>query len=349
MTPYAIISTDWHISSDNVELSKSLAAQQIELAKERKVTKLICLGDVFESRKAQPENVLTCFHDILNMIEENSMHLYVIPGNHDKTDYKSVSSFLTPFANHPAISLIDESSSFRINNTSNVWLHFLPFFQDDIWVEKLNPIKDLIDANNKGKHYLFSHQSMNGSRNNDGSKVESRIDSELLSKFDMCYFGHYHDEQQPLINAIHLSSWKQKNFGEDDNKGFYVLNLINNEQLDIERVESNYPKYHTFELTTENAPGTLPTLVELKQGQGANVRVKVKGSTSELKALPLNLFTDAGIKVQTIDVEEINKIQETETIQDYEKPETLIDAFKEFCEEKRFDFKQGIEFLKKVL
>ena len=344
MKPYAIISTDWHISSENVELSKSLAAQQIGLAMKMGVKRLICLGDVFESRKAQPEIVLKCFNDILDMINDSDMFLEVIPGNHDKTDYKSESSFLIPFASHPAIVLRDKPFSHKLVG-EDIHVHFVPFYHEELWI----PIVEGIDASAPGKHYLFSHQAMNGSRNNDGSKVESRINAQFLSKFDMCYFGHYHDEQQPLPNAIHLSAWKQKNFGEDDNKGFYILNLDKEKGFEFEKVPSDFPKFHTFELTTENAVESMSSLIELKQNGNVNVRVKVKGTTSEIKSLPLTMLTDSGIKVQTIDIEEVDTKSENATIQDYAKSEMLVDAFKEFCKEKDFDYEEGIKYLKNVL
>ena len=94
MKPVAVISTDWHIDMKNVELSKNLAAQQILLAKEVGVGLLICLGDVFDSKKAQPEIVLNCFKEILDMIQEAHLNLLCIAGNHDKTNPYSWSSYL---------------------------------------------------------------------------------------------------------------------------------------------------------------------------------------------------------------------------------------------------------------
>ena len=61
------------------------------------------------------------------------------------------------------------------------------------------------------------------------------------------------------------------------------------------------------------------------------------------------MLTDSGIKVQTIDIEEVDTKSENATIQDYAKSEMLVDAFKEFCKEKDFDYEEGIKYLKNVL
>ena len=84
--PIAIFSTDWHIKDDNIEQIIDLVTQQCELAKELKVTTLICLGDVFNSRKSQTLQCLGAFERILNIVYDYNLMLLSIPGNHDKTN-----------------------------------------------------------------------------------------------------------------------------------------------------------------------------------------------------------------------------------------------------------------------
>ena len=349
MKPVAVISTDWHIDMKNVELSKNLAAQQILLAKEQGVKWLICLGDVFDSKKAQPEIVLNCFKEILDMIEAAHMTLTCIAGNHDKTNPYSWSSYLKPFTNHPRFDFIEKQKTW---NVGNCVLLFQSYIKEQQWVEELQKYLDDSKEEYKGKKlYLFSHQAMNGSQNNDGSKIESKINQGLLFPFEKCFFGHYHNAQQPLPNAYHLGAWKQKNFGEDTDKGFYVLTLDGEDKLDFEFHKSSFPEYTTFdvqanELTSDYIDKIIDTF---KNTSDTNLRLRITGSTDELKSLPYKTFNEVGIKVKTIDNVEKEMVDGNVQVQDYENEQTLFDAFKEFCEERQYPFEEGLSYLKLAL
>lgn len=93
--PIAIISTDWHLKPDNCELINNLLQDELELAKDMEVDTHIWLGDIFDSRISQKECVLNTFGNILDSYHNNKQKMFVIPGNHDKTDYTSKIRFLT--------------------------------------------------------------------------------------------------------------------------------------------------------------------------------------------------------------------------------------------------------------
>lgn len=348
MKPLAIISTDWHITSENVGLSIDLMTQQIRLAKEQGVTRLICLGDVFEAQRAQPESALNCFHAILNMIAQAGMTLTCIAGNHDKTNRGSWDSFLRPFSNHPALRLIETYDWMKIDEKGETGFLFLSYIKEDLWVEKLNECLRLI-APNKIKHlYLFSHQCMNGSVNNDGTRVESGINAGLLRPFEACFFGHYHDEQQPIPNAYHLASWKQKNFGENADKGFYVLGLNDEGIMETEFHKSEFPEYVTVEMKASEIDGraVLELTDDRDKSDLTHIRLKISGTADELKSLPTNKLAQAGIKVKTVDLTEKANSEAVESIKDYSETKVLDEAFKEFCEARGYDLEEGFKYLK---
>ena len=329
MENLAVISTDWHIDMKNVGLSKELAAQQILLAKQKGVTRLICLGDVFDAKKAQPEIVLNCFKEILDMIKEAGMTLICIAGNHDKTDSYSWSSYLKPFTDHPSLVLVEQQ---MVLEEGDDVLVFQSYIKEPLWVAALSEFLEEAKKKHKGKKlYLFTHQSMNGSQNNDGSKVESKINHELLLPFEKCFFGHYHNAQQPLPNAFHLAAWKQKNFGEDDEKGFYLLKRTDEGILDFELFKSSFPVYTTFEVEAKDLTSDyLAQIIStVKSSPDTNLRLKILGTTDELKAIPQKDLNEAGIKVKTIDIQERTMVEEKVKVQDYEDDKVLLDAFRE--------------------
>jgi len=172
--PIAIFSTDWHIKDDNTEQIIDLVTQQCELSKKLGVNELICLGDVFNSRKSQTLLCLNTFGTILDIIKEFNLTIHCIPGNHDKTDYNSSDSFLDSFKHHPNLNLYSESCDYDI--VYGMRLHFYPFFKESVFLEKFESsiLKD-------GSNILCSHIAVNGSRNNDGTEIENGINPSLWS------------------------------------------------------------------------------------------------------------------------------------------------------------------------
>ena len=149
-----IVSNDLHIKEDNWKQVLSCVKEQIDFAKENEVKEVYFLGDIFNSRKSQSIEVLHAFMNILDYAESQNIKVVAIPGNHDKTDYKSEISFLDAFKHHPSLELI-------VKPTLIGSVTLIPFFDDSILI-------DLLERQKPNK-YLFSHFAVNGRVNNDGS------------------------------------------------------------------------------------------------------------------------------------------------------------------------------------
>ncbi len=331
MKPIGVISNDWHISEENLGEIPGLISQQIDLAKSIKTNNLICLGDVFESRKSQKEVVLNCFGKILDMIYQSGMILYMIPGNHDKTDYSSYSSFLEPFSSHPALKLMNTFTEVELNGVS---CSFMPFFETEIWL-------DILSQNKLNSKILFSHIAFNGSVNNNRTKVESNITPKMFKGVEV-FLGHYHDYHDVAPNIHHLPSIRQKNFGENLNKGFTIIY----DDLSFEIVNSKFKQYHTYEVDIRNPEFKKLMTEYCKETESKNIRVIVSGSKSEIKSTDLDLYKTSGIKIETL----INELVLKDSIKvDLSNKDTLLEHFKKFCLERDLVYEEGEEYLKKAI
>ena len=105
--PIAIISTDKHLQEANALELLDIAEQEIALAQEQGVDTVIWLGDIFDSRLSQRQELLTCLTEMIELYHEHGITLLCIPGNHDKTDYESDESFLTAYKYHPGFNLYE--------------------------------------------------------------------------------------------------------------------------------------------------------------------------------------------------------------------------------------------------
>lgn len=329
-----VLSTDWHLKESNIESIKDLIIQKCELAKSLSTENLLCLGDVFDSRKSQTISVLNAFGDILDTIERYGLVLYVIPGNHDKSNYSSFESFLDPFAHHPAIRLI--RGSFRMLGR----VVMIPYFNDDMWVEEYSDIAK-IDG-----QILLSHQAFTGSRNNDGSEVLSKISTTMFSNFNLVLFGHYHDQQQLAPNCYHIPSIQQNNYGENTDKGFTVLY----DDFTFELVKSKFKEYKKVVVDLDKtSKKELDTLIkENSMSEDCHVRFELVGDESKIKSISKEIFVNNGIDLKTKIKEIEDNIQYEEEIKEY-TVDSIFTEFELFCEEKGKDYKKGVSYLKEKL
>lgn len=344
MKPIAVISTDWHIEEGNTEQVLDLIDQEIKLAQSLKINRLICLGDVLESRKAQKEVVLNCFFKILDKVLENGMKIWIIPGNHDKTDYNSLSSFLDPFSTHPALILCREPFLDKETN-----LLYMPFISEDLWIDTLNKFieEDPYTKGNRDKISLCSHIAVNGSINNDRSKVESKVNAGFLRPFKNVFLGHYHDAQQPLPNVYHLPAIKQKNFGEDAEKGFTILY----EDHSTKFVKSKFKEFITVSVDASEMDNGYLEKLSKENTSEVNLRVEISGTNEEIKSFDLNKLKSKGIKIKTKSSEiesAILSAEEGQTV-DFEDNSEILKAFDEFCSIKGINKEEGLYYLDKLL
>ena len=345
--PIATFSTDWHIKDDNTEQIIDLVTQQCELNKKLGVKSMICLGDVFNSRKSQSLLALNTFGKILDIIDENKLILFCIAGNHDRVNYESEDSFLDQFKYHPAIRLITNPSEGVLFRNNNIYLRLIPFYSSDIWLKKLTELNEFIidEGFNDRKNILCSHIAVNGSVNNDGSKQESSIKTSLFKDFHKVFLGHFHNCHKVGKNIYHLPSIQQNNFGEDEDKGFTVLYDDGSHEL----IKSEFKPFIKVKLDVNKASKKEidETIKKYeKESKNANIRFILEGSGEKLKSISKEKFIQAGIDVKTknCEIDIIEDFDEVE-ITKYDS-ENIIDEFEEFCELKDLDFKEGLKYLK---
>ena len=345
--PIAIISNDWHIKRENRTELLDLIKQKCELANKLNVKYLICLGDVLDSRIAQREEILTTFSEIIDIVEESNLKLVVIPGNHDKTDYSSVNSFLKPYKGRKELMLIEIYGSVPFKE-EGIELNFIPYFEEEIWLSKFNEFIDYLNFKGDNiKHILCTHIAITGSVNNDGKSVSSKISQKLFKDFFKVFSGHYHNQQKIGSNFYHLPSIQQNNFGEDRDKGFTVLYNDGSHEL----IKSKFKEFFKLKIDLNTVSNDdLSVLKREYKNNNGNIRFEFIGSETQLKSLDKDEFNRLGIDVKTKLKEIIDDISYSESTEVVEHTkDSIVEAFKEFCEKEELNLEQGIIYLKKKL
>lgn len=344
-----IVSTDYHIKENNQEQIQSLIEQKLDLADKLKVKNLVCLGDVFDSRKAQKDSVLNCFGRILDNIEERKSLLFCINGNHDRNDNTDTESFLTPFKTHRSLFLYDSYGHIDYCNDNDKIVfraYFLPYFDEEVYLYYLNEIiKNSKDFD--GKKVLFTHQGIEGVKNNDGSKVNNSIKQDLFDNFDLVLVGHYHNRSK-LNDKIHyIGSICQNNYGEDKEKGFCVVYS----DLSIEYINSTFKIYDKIIIDKQLSKKELNDLILQNKDDNRNVRFEFITTQEDKTLIDIDLIKKSGIdvKIKRKEVEATIELAEQGERIEFTNS-SILDEFNKFCLKEEAEYQEyGKELLIKTL
>ena len=333
------ILTDTHLKNGNVVENIELFTNTLTWCIENGVSQVFHLGDIFDSRKAQTELMLTTFQNILDLYRQSGVVLVAIPGNHDKTDYGSVSSFLRPFIHHPGLSLIEDYYNFEVEE--GIVLHFLPFFNDDEYNKRLDLLPSQVDTSKK--NILLTHIGVTGSVMNNGMTMEG-IPLKPFKIFDKVYIGHYHDYQVlDKGRIVYIASGLQHNFGETTEKGLFIVN----QDFEEARISLGTKQYESIEVDIDKL--TLKHTEEIrkhKQDSGNEVRVILVGSEEKIKAFNKIDLKKAGVAIQLKPTKIIR-----EEVEERVEPFTDKSLYQEwgtFAKTNKLDLKIGKGYLDKV-
>lgn len=338
--PLKVILTDTHLSEANAAINASIFQQAIDYTKSIGLCEIDHLGDIFESRKGQSQTVLDAFTQVLDNLAAHDICLNLIPGNHDKQNYASQVSYLTPYREHPALNLWETPALTGIRGGA-IEFYYLPFFSDDKYIETF-PINYKKD---RGTILVgLTHIGMDGAVMNNGSKVASRINSELFDKFDKVLIGHYHDASSYSDKIKYIGASFQHNHGETPNKGLTVLY----DDLSIETVKLQFPQYITYEVNaSEIKIHDLDALEKERETTQDFIRITLTGEEKDIKTFDANRLKAIGFDVQKKQDAISAEVIEQRTVA--HSVLTISQTFEQFCSEKKLDYFQGATYLNKTL
>ena len=345
--PITIIFTDIHLKESNCQEIKNLLVNQgIKICKDNKIKQCFCLGDVFDSRISQKQIILSTWDNILDAYDKAGIELICIRGNHDSSDYTSSDSFLKPFKHYPNFRLIDDIDIVRIRK---FLFGCIAYYDEDIWIERFDELVECIQDEKKGDDKLvcLGHIAITGSRNL-GHVTENKLNLKMFKKFDMTFQGHFHDYQEVSETFVHLGSLTQNNFGEDENKGFWVLY----DDLTYDLIPSEGKKFRkiTIDLNSTTLKQVDKIVKMFKDENPGNLlRVEFKGNKDELSSIDKKTYQELGIDVKTkLDEVEIIDVETSEEVKALSSND-IVKRFKTFCDENDYNYNEGVEILEKAL
>lgn len=320
-----VLVNDVHLNKDNGELVKDIFRQVVGVCRKNKTGRIFCGGDVFTNRSGQPLNVLTDWKEVLDYLDKENVELYAIPGNHDKTDRDSESSYLDVYS-QPRFHLIRHFSVIRFGRCN---VAFMPYFGDEKWLETYRLAEKAMDFTIPS--ILITHMGFDGVRNNDGSEVSSPIKPSMFKRFTAVLIGHYHNASRLAKNVFYTGSAYQNNYGETvTDKGCSVIR----EDGTFEHVSLQFPKYIKEVVNVDDVESLRNLMEKYEDDRFNHIRFVFQGRRVDASKVDLTLLTSKGIdaKFEALETEEAIRNSESEAVMCYDKKAIMKD-FVKFCSE----------------
>jgi DNA repair exonuclease SbcCD nuclease subunit len=213
-----------------------------KLCLEHRPDLVIITGDVFHlkdtvSIEAQ-HYALKSLRSIMDQFET-----YVIPGNHDILSKNN--------AEIHGLQIFQKDctlySDYGFKDFGELRIHFLPYFNDEIIIQKLKEI-----TLGPSKNILCTHLGLRGFDLDNGHEdVFSELDLESFKSlsFDKVFSGHYHSHQT-RGNWTYISSPLESHWGDEGLHGYTFWNSNTDEITFYENLDS--PHFVSIELNAKN-------------------------------------------------------------------------------------------------
>lgn len=213
-----------------------------KICDEKSVSNVFILGDVFHLKDTVS---VQAQHEALRVLRSlmKRFSTHVIPGNHDTLSRADASiNGLNVFADSCTLYV-----DYGVYDTEDTRYHFLPYYKDDVVLQKL---KEVQYSTNK-KNVLCTHLGLRGFDLDNGHEdVYSELTTESLGvKFDRVFSGHYHSHQTRGV-VTYVSSPFESHYGDSGLHGFTFYDSSNDS---VEFVENNdCPHFVHVELNSSN-------------------------------------------------------------------------------------------------
>ena len=213
-----------------------------------KIDTVIHMGDIFDSRKSIDYQSLEWSKEVV-FEPLRKYKVYAITGNHD-CYYKN-----TNHVNSPELLLNDYSNISTFSKATEINIDgldilLLPWINSENYDESLEAIQ-----NSKSK-VAMGHLEINGFKATRGHMMEDGMDTDVFSKFNAVYSGHFHtrstDGKINYLGNPYEMYWNDVN----DTRGFHIFDTdtithapINNPYKLFYNVYYEDTPYQTFDST----------------------------------------------------------------------------------------------------
>ena len=259
---HAGVSNGADIFLDNAE--EFFSEQFFPYLLEHKITKILHLGDYFDSRRSINVKALErSTHMFLDKLVEYDITMDIILGNHD-VYYKSTNSVSAThhiLGNHPNVNVIDTPT---INEYDGLKIALVPWINPENYESSI----EFIENAHKETDIMMGHFEIGGfsmMKNGMKASIDHGLSTELFNNYKMVLSGHFHTKS--IQGNIHyLGSQLEFTWADcNDDKYFYIMDTASPYQLEqIQNKNILYVKLFYDDSDAKEVSDIFPTGLTIK-------------------------------------------------------------------------------------
>ena len=265
------------------------------------------MGDTFDSRKGIDFSALAwAKNNYYDVLQDMGIHVHTIVGNHtayykNTNEVNAVDLLLREYDN---VTVYSEVTEVQIDNRN---ILFIP------WINQDNEEKTFKFIQNSNSKCAMGHLELSGFRAHRGVIMDHGHASELYSKFEKVYSGHYHtrsdDGRIYYLGNPYEMFWNDVN----DSRGFHIFDT---ETLEHTPVNNPYRIFYNIYYEDTNYQ-----VFDVREYQNKIVKVIVRQKTDIKKFEKfIDKVTDVAADIKIV---ENFDIQDPEEFEVFESEDTL--------------------------
>lgn len=335
-----LLINDIHLSKDNIPEFHKNWDEALRICKERGIDTIVIGGDLWQSRAGQTLNVLMAAREAILKAKQNGIYVIIEPGNHCKVDPESLLSYNHIFSEYPNVDVIDDYACYDVSEDVVLWL--ISYFPENgSFTDKLEQVIAKLPADKT--NILYCHEGINGALSTVSDK---ELPTNIFKAFDKVLVGHYHN-RTIIANGLieYIGSSRQHNFGEDEKKGYTILNSDGSTEFIQNTVNV---QFKTIELTADNLEDAKELLQQSCDGR-TKVRLKISCTSDQAASIDKNTLLELGATKIEVETEVSMSHAKVQDLNAKFNKEGLKDEYTRFCIQKDIDnVEMGLQYLDKI-
>lgn len=270
-----LIVGDLHFKPSNERQTLIIQNDIMNIISTRKIEFVVLLGDTLDSHEKINMECYNRACDLFDMIISTGVHLFVLIGNHDRTNNKVYMTNRHPFRgynNQKGITIVDKCyvHTHNLENVGLLKFCFVPFIPDGMYMQALADC----NINVEEISMFFSHSEFEGCKINKLSK--SKCDK-WPDDYPLNVSGHIHDEETVQHNLIYTGTPFQHTYADTPDKGLFLMDLTTG-LFSLEKIKTSVPKKVIWKIHYTQ-------LENISLDPSLDIRLDIYGPTSYVKEL----------------------------------------------------------------
>ena len=345
--PAVLLANDLHVDKNCIQAFCDNWDDMISVCVGNDVCECIIGGDLFTSRSSQTLDVLMAVKRCIEIAERHDITLTIALGNHDLCDQGVTYGYPSLFDVYDHVTIVNNEPYFR-KLGGGMFLVVMRYWNEvTAFPGKMAELDGILKQKGISRNdvILYVHEGIHGGLGDFDAPNE--VPQDVFSGFAKVLSGHYHNRKKiDGTNIEYIGSTRQKDFGEDESKG-YTLLYDDGSYKFIENDVNG--RFITLERNYEDLSDKFLETVSGYRDDGYCVRVKVNCTDSQAKTIDKQPLFSAGVtKIEVVTEDAVKGgITEDDLGKKFDKG-GIQSEYGAYCDRKGVSSELGMKYLNRI-